>query len=323
MGLLVNGSWVDQWYDTQSSDGKFVRSISQFRNWITEDGATGESGEGDFKAESGRYHLYVSYACPWANRVLAVRVLKGLEKHITYDVVHPVMLNKGWTFTKDDQGANGDSQYQFDFLHQIYTKVDAEITTRVTVPILWDKERETIVSNESAEIIRMLNSAFQQVEPSSIDLYPEAFRHDIDQINETIYQNINNGVYLAGFATTQAAYDQAVTRLFNGLDLLELHLAERTFLIGERLTEADIRLAMTLFRFDLVYVQHFKTDMKRIVDYPNLWRFTRRIYQIEGIAETVNFDHIRTHYFKSHPTINPYGIMPIGPKIDWWASLSQ
>jgi glutathionyl-hydroquinone reductase len=323
MGLLVNGSWVDQWYDTQSSDGKFVRSISQFRNWITEDGATGESGEGDFKAESGRYHLYVSYACPWANRVLAVRTLKGLEQHITHDVVHPIMLKKGWTFTKDDQGANGDSQYQFDFLHQIYTKVDAEITTRVTVPILWDKERETIVSNESAEIIRMLNSAFQQVEPSSIDLYPEELRHDIDQINQTIYQDINNGVYLAGFATTQAAYDQAVTRLFNALDQLEIHLAERAFLIGERLTEADIRLAMTLFRFDLVYVQHFKTDMKRIVDYPNLWRFTRRIYQLEGIAETVNFDHIRTHYFKSHPTINPYGIVPIGPKLDWWASLSQ
>ncbi len=319
MGLLVEGQWTDQWYDTSSSGGKFVRSAAQYRHWITADGGAGSSGDSGFKAEAGRYHLYVSYACPWANRALAVRAIKGLKELITVDVVHPIMLKDGWTFATDYVGATGDRLFQKRYLHQIYTQAQSDITTRVTVPLLWDKERQTIVSNESSEIIRMFNSAFDQITGSTLDLYPAELQDEIDEINEMIYHRVNNGVYLAGFATTQEAYDESVTRLFDTLDWLETHLEQRQYLVGEQLTEADIRLAMTLFRFDLVYVQHFKTDKYRLVDYPHLWRFTRRIYQLDGIAETVHFDHIREHYFRSHPTINAQAIMPIGPVINWWA----
>lgn len=321
MGLLVDGIWVDRWYDTQSTDGHFERSHAQFRNWITPDGSPGPSGEGGFPAESGRYHLYVSYACPWANRTLVVRALKGLEEHISVDVVHPLMREHGWTFNLDFPNTTGDRLYQSQYVHELYTRVDPRITTRVTVPILWDKHRQTIVSNESSEIIRMFNSSFQHLNAHTVDLYPKVLQNQINVLNESIYQRINNGVYRAGFATTQVAYDQAVQDLFEALEELEIHLQGQTYLFGETLTEADIRLAMTLFRFDLVYVQHFKTDRKRLIDYPNLWRFTRRIYQLEGVAQTVHFDHIRTHYFRSHPSINPHAIIPIGPSLDWWAPL--
>lgn len=321
MGLLIDGQWVDSWYDTKRTGGSFERSVAQFRSWITPDGSPGPSGDGGFKAESGRYHLYVSYACPWANRTLVVLALKGLEEHITVDVVHPLMREEGWTFSPDFPGATGDRLYGSQVAHELYTRVDPRITTRVTVPILWDKRRETIVSNESSEIIRMLNGSFQCLGARELDLYPIELRAEIDALNEQVYEAVNNGVYRAGFATSQAAYHEAVTLLFEALDELELRLNGCQYLINDQLTEADIRLAMTLFRFDLVYVQHFKTDKKRLVDYPNLWRFTRRIYQLEGVAKTVHFDHIREHYFRSHPTINPHGIIPIGPELNWWAPL--
>jgi putative glutathione S-transferase len=321
MGLLINGTWVDQWYETAQSGGSFERSVAQFRSWVTPDGAPGPSGEGGFKAEPYRYHLYVSYACPWANRTLALRALKGLEELISVDVVHPLMRGDGWTFDLGFEGTTGDRLYGSRFAHELYTRVDPQITTRVTVPILWDKEREMIVSNESSEIIRMLNSAFDGLGASPVDLYPAALRAEIDAVNERVYHAVNNGVYRAGFATTQAAYQEAALELFKALDELELRLEGARYLVADTLTEADLRLAMTLFRFDLVYVQHFKTDLKRIVDYPNLWRFTRRVYQTPGVAETVHFDHIRAHYFLSHPTINPHGIIPIGPSLDWWAPL--
>jgi len=321
MGLLVKGRWVDQWYDTAQTGGSFERSVAQFRSWVTPDGSPGPTGRGGFKAEPGRYHLYVSYACPWANRTLAVRALKGLEEHISVDVVHPLMREHGWTFDTDFEGATGDRLYGARFAHELYTRVDPDVTTRVTVPILWDKHHETIVSNESSEIIRMLNSSFQSLGANPLDLYPEALREELDALNARVYEAVNNGVYRAGFATSQEAYDEAVGALFDALDELEERLEGRRYLVGDTLTEADIRLAMTLFRFDLVYVQHFKTDKKRIVDYPNLWRFTRRIYQLEGVAQTVHFDHIRAHYFRSHPTINPHGIIPVGPTIDWWSPL--
>ena len=321
MGLLVKGKWTDQWYDTSKSKGKFIRSVSQFRHWVTETGEPGPSGTGGFKAESGRYHLYVSHACPWANRTLITRSLKKLDEHISVDVVHPIMLDQGWTFERYGDESNGDHIYQSDYLHEIYTRVDPNITTRVTVPILWDKHRETIVSNESSEILRMFNHAFDHITGSTLDLYPRLLRKEIDHINERIYHKVNNGVYRVGFATTQEAYNEAVIDLFDTLEWLESHLNGRQYLVGDVLTEADIRLAVTLFRFDLVYVQHFKTDRFRLVDLPNLWTFTRRIYQTEDIAASVYFDHIREHYFRSHPTINPHAIMPIGPQIDWWEKL--
>ena len=317
MGLLIDGRWSDQWYSTTESKGKFVRSVAQFRNWITETGERGPSGFGGFKAEAHRYHLYVSYACPWANRTLIVRALKGLEKMISISVVHPIMLENGWTFEQDDAGATGDQLLGNRYLHELYTQVDPKITTRVTVPVLWDKKTQTIVSNESSEIVRMFNHAFDQVTGSQLDLYPLPLRSEIDELNERIYHTVNNGVYLAGFATSQEAYTEAVSQLFETLDWLEHHLEGRRFLVGNSITESDIRLAVTLFRFDLVYVQHFKTDRNRLVDFPNLWRYARRIYQYESISETVNFKHIRDHYFLSHPTINPHGIIPIGPQLDW------
>lgn len=319
MGLLIDGEWHDQWYDTKSSNGKFIRTEAQYRHWITRDGSAGPSGCAGFKAEPGRYHLYVSLACPWAHRTLIVRALKGLQDLISYDVVHPLMLEHGWTFDSDFPAATRDRINQHQFMHQVYTQCDSDYTGRVTVPVLWDKQNQTIVSNESSEIIRMLNSGFNDLVTSNLDLYPDALREEIDQWNEFIYEPVNNGVYKSGFATTQAAYDEAVVSLFEHLDRLEERLTTRRFLVGDQLTEADIRLFTTLIRFDPVYVQHFKCDRKRIAEYPALSNYLRDIYQQPGVAETCDLDHIRHHYYRSHPTINPHGIISYGPEFDLMA----
>ncbi len=319
MGLLIDGKWHDQWYDTKSSDGKFIRTEAQYRHWITRDGSAGPSGDVGFKAEPGRYHLYVSLACPWAHRTLIVRALKGLQEQISFDVVHPLMLEQGWTFDSDFPAATGDRVNQHQFMHQIYTQCEPSYTGRVTVPVLWDKQNQTIVSNESSEIIRMLNTAFNEIGATDLDLYPKALRSQIDQWNEFIYEPVNNGVYKSGFATTQAAYDEAVVNLFEHLDKLEERLTTHRYLVGEQLTEADIRLFTTLIRFDPVYVQHFKCDRKRIAEYPALSNYMRDIYQQRGVAETCDLDHIRHHYYRSHPTINPHGIISYGPEFDLMA----
>jgi len=318
MGLLVDGKWHDKWYDTKSSGGRFERSASKFRNWVTADGAAGPSGESGFKAEPGRYHLYVSLACPWAHRTLIFRKLKKLDDVISVSVVHPFMGENGWTFEKD-AAATGDDLYGLDYLHQIYTRADPSYSGRVTVPVLWDKQRQTIASNESAEIIRMLNSAFDAWGDASVDFYPEPLRPEIDRWNDLVYPNVNNGVYRAGFATSQAAYDEAFTDLFATLDTLEARLSRSRYLAGERLTEADWRLFTTLARFDPVYVGHFKCNLRRIADYPNLSNYLRELYQVPGVAETVNLDHIKRHYYGSHLTINPTGIVPLGPEFDYAA----
>ena len=315
MGQLVDGAWHDVWYDTKKSGGAFVRQNAKFRNWITADGSAGPSGEGGFAAESGRYHLYVSYACPWAHRTLIFRKLKGLEDHIGISVVHPDMLNDGWSFETDDAGATGDRLYGLPFARDIYTKALPDMTGRVTVPILWDTERETIVSNESSEIIRMFNSAFDQITGNTDDYWPQELRAEMEPINDRIYDTLNNGVYRSGFATTQAAYDAAVHPLFETLDWLEERLSSNRYLMGDRITEADWRLWTTLVRFDSVYHLHFKCNLKRIIDYPNLWAFTRELYQWPGISETVNMDHIVRHYHYSHETINPHRIVPINPRL--------
>ena len=317
MGLLVDGVWKDQWYDTKSSGGAFKRSTAKFRNWITADGSAGPSGAGGFAAQSGRYHLYVSYACPWAHRTLIFRALKGLTEHITISAVHPDMLSQGWTFQTDAHGASGDTLYGLPFARDIYTKADPLISGRVTVPILWDKQRETIVSNESSEIIRMFNSAFEGITGNTDDYWPEEMRADIEEVNARIYDTINNGVYKAGFATTQAAYDAAITPLFDSLDWLEERLGEKRYLMGDRLSEADWRLFTTLVRFDPVYHLHFKCNRSRIVDYPNLWAYTRELFQVPGVEETVNMHHIVRHYHYSHDTINPNRIIPINPELDF------
>lgn len=319
MGQLVNGEWQDTWYDTASTGGKFVRSTAGFRNWITADGSAGPSGTGGFKAEAGRYHLYVSLACPWAHRTLIFRKLKGLEDLITISVVHPDMLSDGWTFEVDSDGATGDTLYGLPFARDIYTKAMPDVSGRVTVPILWDKQRETIVSNESSEIIRMFNSAFNGVTGDTQDFYPEKLRASIDAVNERVYHEINNGVYKSGFATTQAAYDDAVGTLFDALEWVETLLGAQRYLAGEQITEADWRLFTTLVRFDPVYHLHFKCNRKRIVDYPNLWAYTRELYQVPGVRETVGMAHIVRHYHYSHETINPHRILPINPDIDWMA----
>ncbi len=316
MGLLVDGVWQDAWYDTKSTGGRFERSAAAFRNWLTADGAPGPSGEGGFAAQKDRYHLYVSLACPWAHRTLIMRKLKGLEALIPVSVVHPLMLENGWTFGSDFPGATGDALYHHDFLWQLYTQAMPDYSGRVTVPVLWDKERNTIVSNESAEIIRMFNSAFDAHGARAGDYYPQALRPKIDELNEWIYNTVNNGVYKAGFATSQQAYDEAVESVFHSLARLEELLDRHRYLTGNSLTEADIRLWTTLVRFDPVYVTHFKCDRYRISDYPNLYGFLRDIYQLPGIAETVNIDHIRNHYYRSHKTINPTGIISTGPHQD-------
>ncbi len=317
MGLLVEGKWHDTWYDTESTGGAFKRSAAQFRNWLTADGSAGPSGKGGFKAESGRYHLYVSYACPWAHRTLIFRELKGLSDLVTVSVVHPDMLGKGWTFVTDSDGATGDNLYGLDFAHQVYTKADPGYSGRVTVPILWDKQLETIVSNESSEIIRMFNSAFNGFTGNTDDYWPEAMRDNIEEVNARVYSDVNNGVYKSGFATTQAAYDAAVAPLFDTLDWLENRLSASRYLLGDRITEADWRLFTTLIRFDPVYHLHFKCNRRRLIDYPNLWAYTRELYQWPGIAPTVNMTHIVRHYHYSHDSINPHRIIPVNPVLDY------
>lgn len=317
MGKLIDGEWRDVWYDTDSTKGRFERQESSFRNWVTPDGAPGPSGEGGFAAESGRYHIYVSYACPWAHRTLIYRTLKGLEPHIDVSVVDPDMLDEGWTLDGAYPGATGDRLLGKTRLHRVYTTADPKATTRVTVPVLWDKARATIVSNESAEIIRMLNSAFDGITGNALDFHPEPLREEIEAINARVYETLNNGVYRCGFATTQEAYDEAVEALFATMDWLEDRLDDRRYLAGERVTEADWRLFPTLARFDPVYVGHFKCDRRRLVDYPNLWSYARELYQWPGVAETVNFDHIRRHYYYSHASVNPHRIISTGPALDW------
>lgn len=319
MGLLIDGEWRDKWYDTESTGGKFERSTSKFRNWVTADGSAGPSGKSGFQAQSGRYHLYVSYACPWAHRALIFRALKDLTDHISVSVVHPDMMEDGWTFATDFEGATGDTLFGSDFLRDIYIKADPNFTGRVTVPVLWDKAQNTIVSNESAEIIRMFNSAFNEITGNTDDYWPTDLREQIADINERVYETVNNGVYKAGFATSQDAYDDAVHPLFDSLAWLESILENNRFLAGNKLTEADWRLFTTLARFDLVYHTHFKCNHKRLTDYPNLWAYTRQLYQHADIAETVHFDHIVRHYHFSQTTVNPHQIIPINPTVDFSA----
>lgn len=318
MGRLVNGEWRDEWYDTESTGGEFVRQDAVFRNWITPDGAPGPSGEGGFAAEAGRYHLYVSLACPWAHRTLIFRALKGLEDAISVSVVHPHMLANGWEFADCEAGgfATGDPLFGSDYLYQVYLRAKADYSGRVTVPVLWDKQRNTIVSNESADIIRMLNSAFDALASSDTDYYPAGLREEIDAVNARVYASVNNGVYRCGFATAQDAYEKAFGELFEALDWLDERLATRRYLLGDRLTEADWRLFTTLVRFDPVYVGHFKTNLRRIRDYPQLSGYTRELYQVGGVAPTVHLGHIKQHYYHSHHMINPTGIVPVGPELD-------
>ncbi len=304
MGLLIEGEWHDTWYDTKQTGGRFVRKAPAFRSWVSADSK-------DHAAAPGRYHLYVSYACPWAHRTLIVRKLKALDDQISVSVVQPLMLADGWVF--DDE--HPDHLHQRKFLRDVYTAAKSDFTGRVTVPVLWDKQKNTIVNNESSEIIRMLNAEFGS--KPELDLYPKALRAEIDDVNDAVYDRVNNGVYKAGFATSQEAYDEAVAALFAHLDVLERRLDGQDYLVGGQLSEADIRLFTTLFRFDPVYVGHFKCNLRQIRDYPNLWRHTRRIYQIPGVAETCNLEHIRHHYYGSHATINPTGIVPAGPLIDF------
>ncbi|GAA0299754.1 glutathione S-transferase family protein [Rhodovulum strictum] len=319
MGQLIDGKWHPGWYDTAKSGGRFVRSTAGFRNWITPDGTPGPTGEGGFPAESGRYHLYVSLACPWAHRTLIFRALKGLTDHISVSVVHPDMLDDGWTFATDFPGATGDGLHGLPFLRDIYTRAKPDVSGRVTVPVLWDKARGTIVSNESAEIIRMFNAAFDGITGNRDDYWPAPLRAEIETLNARIYDSVNNGVYKAGFATSQSAYDEAVAALFDSLDWLEGRLATRRYLTGERITEADWRLFTTLVRFDPVYHGHFKCNRNRLADFPNLWAYTRELYQWPGVAATTDFVHIVRHYHFSHDTINPHRIVPVGPQIDWMA----
>ena len=316
MGLLVNGKWQDRWYDTKSTGGRFVRKESQFRNWITPDGSAGPSGKGGFPAEAGRYHLYVSLACPWAHRTLIFRKLKGLEDLISLSVVNPDMLDQGWTFA-EAPGVIADPIFGADYLHQVYSGVDPEYTGRVTVPVLYDKQNKTIVSNESSEIIRMFNSAFNHLTGNDLDFYPQTLHEAIHAVNDKVYHGVNNGVYKAGFATTQEAYEEAFATLFATLDQLEERLSGQRYLAGEVLTEADWRLFTTLIRFDSVYVGHFKCNLRQIEDYPALSNYLRELYQVPGVAETVNMSHIKRHYYYSHTTINPTRVVPLGPAIDY------
>jgi putative glutathione S-transferase len=316
MGLLIEGVWREQGYETQRTGGRFVRADSKFRNFVTSDGSAGPTGEGGFAAESGRYHLYVSLACPWAHRTLIFRALKGLEPMIGVSVVNWLMAENGWNF-EPGPGVVADELNAAHYLHEIYKKADPNFSGRVTVPVLWDRKRDTIVNNESSEIIRMLNSAFDAVGAEPGDYYPMALRGEIDAVNARVYDTLNNGVYKSGFATTQAAYEDAVRPLFATLDWLEERLSRQRYLCGDRITEADWRLFTTLVRFDSVYHGHFKCNIRRIVDYPNIWGYTRELYQWPKIAQTVNFEHIKNHYYQSHRSINPTGIVPLGPAIDF------
>lgn len=316
MGLLVNGQWQDKWYDTDNNQGEFKREAAQLRNWVTADGSAGQSGDAGFKAEKDRYHLYVSLACPWAHRTLIFRHLKGLEDYISVSVVSPDMLEHGWTFDKDNH-STGDALFDSEFMHQIYTRNKADYSGRVTVPVLWDKKTQRIVSNESAEIIRMFNSAFNSLTGNERDFYPQSLRSEIDEVNEFVYHNINNGVYRAGFATTQEAYTEAFDDLFAALDKIEQRLSANRYLVGDTLTEADWRLFTTLIRFDSVYVGHFKCNLRTIESYPAISNYLRELYQIEGVSKTVDFYHIKRHYYFSHTMINPTQVVPKGPDIDY------
>ena len=318
MGLLQNGRWVNQWYDTKETGGRFVRKPPQFRNWITVDGSAGPSGTAGFEAEAGRYHLYVSLACPWAHRTLIFRALKGLEDMISVSVVHWYMAEHGWTFEPGD-GIVPDTINGARYMYEVYTKAMPDYSGRVTVPVLWDKKTETIVSNESPEIIRMFNSAFDGIGAKAGDFYPESLRMEIDALNARIYDTVNNGVYKAGFATTQEAYEEAVQPLFASLDWLDERLSNQRYLAGATITEADWRLFTTLVRFDPVYVGHFKCNTRRIADYPNLSGYVRDLYQQPGVGETVNLEHIKNHYYTSHETINPTRVVPAGPLVDYTA----
>lgn len=316
MGLLVEGQWRDKWYDTDESGGAFERESAQLRNWVTADGAAGPTGDSGFKAESGRYHLYVCLACPWAHRTLIFRQLKQLESHISVSTVSPDMLENGWTFNQDE-GSSGDDLYGFQFMHQLYTRNKADYTGRVTVPVLWDKKQERIVSNESAEIIRMFNSAFNDITGDTQDFFPEGKRDEIESVNALVYENINNGVYRCGFATTQEAYEEAYDSLFQALDTVESKLATQPYLAGETITEADWRLFTTLIRFDAVYHGHFKCNRQRLEDFPAISNYVKALYQWPGVADTVNFEHIKRHYYFSHTMINPTQVVPVGPDIDF------
>lgn len=309
MGLLVNGEWHDRWYDTKKHGGEFVRESAQLRDWV------GSHIEGDgesYPAEQDRYHLYVSLACPWAHRTLIMRKLKGLEPLIDVSHVSPLMLDKGWTY-KQDEGASGDPVNHAEYHYQLYTMSNPTYTGRVTVPVLWDKQRQAIVNNESADLLRIFNRAFDELTDNELDFYPQDLRDVIDEVNADVYDNINNGVYKTGFATEQSVYDKHVHALFDALERMEKRLEKHRYLAGEWLTEADIRLFTTLIRFDAVYYGHFKCNLKRIEDFPNLANYMREIYQWPGVAETVNMDHIKRHYYYSHGNINPTRIVPAGP----------
>ena len=316
MSLMQNGEMRDDWLEAETKAGEFERMDSQFRHWVTVDGSAGPSGEAGFKAEPGRYHLYVSLACPWAHRTLIFRRLKKLDDVISVSVVHPHMEAKGWDF-RVYPGATGDNLYAHDYLYELYGRADPHYSGIVTVPVLWDKHRQTIVNNESSEIIRMLNQAFDNWGDTTMDLYPEPLQADIDAVNALVYENINNGVYRVGFARDQAAYERAFDALFATLDELEARLAAKRYLVGGQITEADWRLFVTLIRFDAVYVGHFKCNLRRIADYPNLSNYLRELYQVPGIAETVNLAHIKQHYYYSHTDINPTRIVPKGPELDF------
>ena len=316
MGLLIEGQWHDKWYDTKSNNGQFKRESAQLRNWITADGRPGPSGEGGFTAEPERYHLYVSLACPWAHRTLIFRALKGLEDYIGVSVVSPDMLANGWSFDSAS-GSSEDALYNSTYMHQIYTRNDPQYSGRVTVPVLWDKKQQRIVSNESADIIRMFNSAFDHLTGNELDFYPQPLRDEIDTVNAFVYDKINNGVYKAGFATTQGAYEQAYDSLFSALDSLEHRLSKQRYLVGTQLTEADWRLFTTLIRFDAVYFGHFKCNKRSIESYEHIAQYVRDLYQVKGVAETVNFEHIKRHYYFSHTMINPTQVVPKGPKLDF------
>lgn len=316
MSLLVDGKWQDKWDNADENDGRFIRKDSQFRSWITPDGSPGPTGEGGFKAEPNRYHLYVSYACPWANRTLIMRKLKGLEEMISVSVVNPYRDEQSWNF-KPGKGVDSDPVLDADYLYEIYTHVEPQYSGRVSVPVLYDLKQDKIVNNESADITRMLNSAFDEIGANDVDFYPEEFADTIDAINEEVYDKVNNGVYKVGFSTKQEVYDEEVTELFEALDHLEARLENNRYLLGDQITEADWRLFVTLIRFDSVYHGHFKCNIKRIVDYKNLWRYTRELYNYKDVKETIDFDHIKEHYYATHKNINPTGIVPKGPEIDF------
>ena len=315
-GMLIDGVWKTEWHDTKSTGGRFKRTAPKFRNWVTPDGSAGPSGSGGFAAARGRYHLYVSLACPWAHRTAVFRKLKGLEDVISMTEVEPVMGEQGWKFGPD---ADRDAVNGKEHLNQVYLLADPRYTGRVSVPALWDREKRTIVSNESPEIIRMLNSAFDAFTNNRTDYYPAELRGEIDAVNELVFSNVNNGVYRCGFASTQEAYEEAFLDLFGALDQLEERLSRQRYLAGDRITEADWRLFTTILRFDAVYYSHFKCNLRRIADYPNLSNYLRELYQVPGVAETVNIDHIKRHYYMSMPFLNPNGIVPLGPALDFEA----